>query len=307
MADIEFLVGASAWIAVEREQAKGAAATWVPLRGSLVEPGAMNQELRGYSFFAEHKTVFIDEVEQLSKEAQAELTDAIRFLAPDITLTLAGSGKKAETFAKALKAELSVAIKNEPAGSFRPHSVEGAQPAKELLTLLNEIYHDKPLRLQRELEKIGLTQESGAVSIQEWREISSDPGSVDGWNFARSVMRKEIAKASEALDTWKATGGSGSNAGRDLLGALGYVVRQYLIFRLGLALGENAAAAAKKTPGRFSREDQHCASRWSLAELGTALSGLVELDRDLKSRPVPAEELLFYWCLKNIGSKAAEA
>lgn len=303
---VEIWIGSDAWRSAKLEAARAAAEEWTRIREDERTPGRIYEALRAYSFFQMSRTVVIDAAETLVKEEQGELTEALKALAPGVhVLLLAKPGRSADKLGELLgAAEVPGGVRSQTEDarkSERPEDLarsRGFRLTPELANLLAEQLGQDPMAMRLEVEKLELLAEGGEVDLDAWREVSAAGAAVDGWRFARAVMARDVGAAWQALEQWVALGGNASSAGRDLVGAVGYVVRQYLSYRLLVATGSSPDEAARRTPGRFMPADRAAAGRWTVPALAEALTGLVELDRELKSVPLPAEHLLFRWCLR---------
>ncbi|RMF19392.1 MAG: hypothetical protein D6761_00485 [Candidatus Dadabacteria bacterium] len=296
------LEGSEGWLARQRERLRAEAADWVPIRPDERTPGRMYEELRSYSFFGEPRTVFIERIDQLNKEERLELSEALRAIAPKTTVILTALAGKLKDPA-ALFAEVAVDVQKEPATSGRAAveqaaSETGVALSPDLRSLLDEAFATEPLRLQRELEKLALLDPDGPADVGHWKSISALPGVVDGWLFARAVLDRDLGQADAILQSWREQGGGSHTAGRDLLGAVSWVLRQMMQYKIQLVRTGNAREAARAVVGRFSSADQKRAGAWSLPQLAAALDELRDLDRKLKRSSVPADRLLFDWCVR---------
>lgn len=294
------LAGSDGWLASRRDDIRGKAEEWVLIRQDERQPGQIYQELRSFSFFGAARTIFIERIDAFGEEDRGELNEALVALAPNVTLFLTTDGKSAAEVRQWLPSPLKVNVETEPTAGANASVMAKAlniQIDPDLRALLEQAFADDPIRMKNEIEKLALLLPGGTADIEIWRGISSEPGAVDGWRFARAVMARDLPTAEAILKTWASEGGGSHSAGRDLLGALAYVLRQYMLYKLNLAKGQGAGQAAKATPGRFGSDDQKAASTWSLAQLGHALSELVVLDRQLKSTSFAADLQLFRWCV----------
>lgn len=298
---IIILEGSEPWIAMRRDHYRAQAEDWILLRRDERQAGQVYQELRSYSFFGTARTVFVEGVDDFTKDDLQELGEALKALAPKTMAILSCAPKNAAALQKAMPEGVRARVEaeqNTPVASAAAVSKTlDLQLDPDLKVLLDQAFGGDPLRLTRELEKLSLLKPDGKVSVDDWRGVSAEPGVVDGWRFARAVMARDLVTADRTLKTWVDEGGGSHSAGRDLLGAVSYVLRQYMLFKVAVARGQSPGEAARSVPGRFIPEDQRYAASWSLQQLGNALSELVVLDRGLKSSSLPAEMQLFRWCV----------
>ncbi len=295
------LVGRDQWLSSELDQLRRGAEEWIQIRADERTPGRLYEELRSFSFFGLKRTVCFERVDKMTKDETSELDEAIRSIAPGVTLVMtAAPGKSVDGVGGDGWPKLD--RRDEPstaAGAVGSASRQsGVKLDDELKALMTEVYGDQPQVLRNELEKLSLLVDGRPATVSDWRSISAAPGAVDGWRFARAVMGRDLTTANEILETWTAEGGSGHTAGRDLLGAVGYVLRQYLLYKLHLAAGASRSEAARRTPGRFGPSDQSQAAKWTVTDIANALNALRDLDRGLKRYSIPADLQLYQWCVR---------
>lgn len=301
-------LGSEGWLAAQVDAARKAAEEWVPIRSEGRTPGRFYEELRSYSFFGLQRTVWIEGGETLAAEDRGELLEALAGLAPNVRVFVSAAASAAgDKLAAAIAAVVPTDVQREGAagGSATVPAAFDRDVSPDLRALLSDLYSDQPLKLALELEKAALFDPDGPVTEAAWRAVSSAPGVVDGFRFARAVLARDLPAAQATLNAWIEAGGSAHSAGRDLLGAVAYVLRQALTYRLLIARRVAPPEAARKTPGRFGREEQDAVSRWKVPDLAAALSDLMALDRQLKRSRVPADVALFAWCLRAISNEAA--
>jgi len=192
-----------------------------------------------------------------------------------------------------------VVVRKQPQHSKVPAAAGDNALDEDLRTLLGEVYRDQPLRLMRELEKLALlpTSDGRSLTVGDWRTFSTETAAADGFALARAVLRRDLAGADAQLRQWRAAGGKPSTVGRDLLGAIGFVLRQALAFRLLVAHGTPGTQAAKQVRGRLTPSDRKAINAWRIRDLAAVLDQLVRLDRDLKSSSVRAETALAHWLM----------
>jgi hypothetical protein len=162
---------------------------------------------------------------------------------------------------------------------------EGDDPPEELpltpeiLRELDSLCEGHPLRRKLLAELIILASYPESPSLETLRWFLLEDPRFDGMRFAHKVALRDLVGAAEEIRRWESQGGSHGAIGRDLLGAVGYRLRQLLKERI------EKRGQREKGP--------------SILEIRDLLEALRELDRMLKTTSIPPGILLRHFILQS--------
>jgi DNA polymerase III delta subunit len=151
----------------------------------------------------------------------------------------------------------------------------------EIQQELDRLCEGHPLRRKILAELITLASYPEPPGLETLRWFLLEDPRFDGMRFAQKVALGDLIGALEEIRRWEDQGGSPATIGRDLLGAVGYRLRQLLKEKI------EKRAHQQRGP--------------SPLEIGALLEALRELDRLLKTASIPPGILLRQFTLRSCG------
>ncbi len=283
------------------------------LRGGEVDVETLASVLGTPPMMAEHRVVVVREVQAFAGTPRARtlLLEAVKSPPPGLVLILVASeppGSTARFYADLRKGALAV--------EFRPPSehdlpewirvwareTHGVEVEEEAARALAQAVGVHVPALAREIEKFStLVGEGGVVDRGVVESAGIRIPRQDRWQWLDLVGGRRFDEALRGLPILLEQGESGVRLTMSLATHL---------LRLGVVLDAGPAALAPALPPN----QRYLANRyggqargWSVEEVEDALAGLLEVDRALKSSPMPEEHFLERWLLERMLGTGAPA
>lgn len=273
------------------------------LRGTEVEPEVLASVLATPPMMAEWRVVVLREVEGIagSKNAREELLRIASAPPPGLALVMSATvpkGSKAKFYTDLARVSRSVELDAMSDADVPGWILERAEQVHRVR------FDDDAARalgaaigpnlgvLARELEKLtAFVGERARVTIDDVNAAGTKLPAQDRWAWFDLVGSRRFEQARSGLPTLFAQGESGVGL------VIGLVTH---LLRLGIAVERGPSGLEEALPQHqrwLARRMKDQARTWTMPEIETALSGLLDVDRLLKASPHTEEHFLEAWLL----------
>lgn len=283
------------------------------LRGSEVDAETLASALGTPPMMAEWRVVVLRETEGLasSKRTRDILMDAVERPPPGLALILVCTvpkGSRAKFYSELAREARSLEFRPISADDLpgwlmtRTRERHGRTLEEDAARGLAAAVGDDLSVLTQELEKLDtLTPEGESITLKRVREAGTHIPRQDRWAWFDLVGERRFREALEGLPVLLGHGESGVSL------TIGLATH---LLRLGVAVSGGRGALAKVLPPHqrwLAKKVAPQARHWSEEEIEEALEGLLQVDRLLKSSPLPDRHFVESWLLERASAGEAAA